>query len=87
LCLWFLPLRVIYRPPSPIPRRIFSMGPPKQALSVILNISDSLLGLTIFAVGNSLGDLVADITVARLEKRDNFCGDRCDPGYGDKKAK
>ena len=31
-----------------------------------MNISDSLLGLTVFAVGNSLGDLVADITVARL---------------------
>lgn len=37
-----------------------------KAMGVILNISDSLLGLTIFAVGNSLGDLVADITVARL---------------------
>ena len=37
-----------------------------KTLGVILNISDSLLGLTIFAVGNSLGDLVADITVARL---------------------
>ncbi|KAJ5675792.1 Sodium/calcium exchanger membrane region [Penicillium macrosclerotiorum] len=37
-----------------------------KTLGVILDISDSLLGLTIFAVGNSLGDLVADITVARL---------------------
>jgi sodium/potassium/calcium exchanger 6 len=37
-----------------------------KTLGVILSISDSLLGLTIFAVGNSLGDLVADITVARL---------------------
>lgn len=37
-----------------------------KTLGVILNISDSLLGLTIFAVGNSLSDLVADITVARL---------------------
>lgn len=37
-----------------------------KAVGVILNISDSLLGLTVFAVGNSLGDLVADITVARL---------------------
>ncbi|EGC43939.1 sodium/calcium exchanger protein [Histoplasma capsulatum var. duboisii H88] len=37
-----------------------------KAIGVILSISDSLLGLTIFAVGNSLGDLVADITVARL---------------------
>lgn len=37
-----------------------------KTLGVILSISDSLLGLTVFAVGNSLGDLVADITVARL---------------------
>ena len=37
-----------------------------KALGTILNISDAILGLTIFAVGNSCGDLVADITVARL---------------------
>ncbi|KAL4781168.1 Sodium/calcium exchanger protein-domain-containing protein [Aspergillus varians] len=37
-----------------------------KTLGVVLNISDSLLGLTVFAVGNSLGDLVANITVARL---------------------
>lgn len=37
-----------------------------KTLGVIMNISDSLLGLTVFAVGNSLGDLVADVTVARL---------------------
>jgi sodium/potassium/calcium exchanger 6 len=37
-----------------------------KAFGVILGISDAILGLTIFAVGNSLGDLVADITVARL---------------------
>ncbi|PSN65030.1 sodium/calcium exchanger protein-like protein [Corynespora cassiicola Philippines] len=37
-----------------------------KTLGVILNMSDAILGLTIFAVGNSLGDLVADITVARL---------------------
>ncbi|TGZ78343.1 hypothetical protein EX30DRAFT_356051 [Ascodesmis nigricans] len=37
-----------------------------KAFGVIVNISDAILGLTIFAVGNSLGDLVANITVARL---------------------
>ncbi|KAL8731765.1 MAG: hypothetical protein Q9166_003212 [cf. Caloplaca sp. 2 TL-2023] len=37
-----------------------------KAFGVILGISDAILGLTVFAVGNSLGDLVADITVARL---------------------
>jgi sodium/potassium/calcium exchanger 6 len=37
-----------------------------RTLGVILSMSDAILGLTIFAVGNSLGDLVADITVARL---------------------
>lgn len=37
-----------------------------KALAVILNMSDAIMGLTIFAVGNSLGDLVADVTVARL---------------------
>ncbi|EFR01851.1 sodium/calcium exchanger protein [Nannizzia gypsea CBS 118893] len=37
-----------------------------KLFGVVLNISDSLLGLTIFAVGNSLGDLVADVTIARL---------------------
>lgn len=37
-----------------------------KTIGVILDMSDAILGLTIFAVGNSLGDLVADITVARL---------------------
>jgi solute carrier family 24 (sodium/potassium/calcium exchanger), member 6 len=37
-----------------------------KTLGVVVDISDAILGLTIFAVGNSLGDLVADITVARL---------------------
>ncbi|KAH0536262.1 hypothetical protein FGG08_006841 [Glutinoglossum americanum] len=37
-----------------------------KAFGVILGISDAILGLTVFAVGNSLGDLVADVTVARL---------------------
>ena len=37
-----------------------------KAIGVICNMSDAILGLTIFAFGNSLGDLVADIQVARL---------------------
>lgn len=37
-----------------------------KAFGVILGISDAILGLTVFAVGNSLGDLVADITIAKL---------------------
>jgi Ca2+/Na+ antiporter len=37
-----------------------------QALGLIMNISDAILGLTIFAIGNSSSDLVADVTVARM---------------------
>lgn len=37
-----------------------------KTFGVIMNISEALLGLTIFAAGNSVGDLIADITVARL---------------------
>ena len=37
-----------------------------KGFGVILGISEAILGLTVFAVGNSLGDLVADVTVARL---------------------
>ena len=37
-----------------------------KSLGVILQISDAILGITVFAVGNSLGDLVANITVAKL---------------------
>ncbi|KAK2002218.1 sodium/calcium exchanger protein [Colletotrichum falcatum] len=37
-----------------------------KAFGVIFGISEALLGLTIFAAGNSVGDLIADITVARL---------------------
>ncbi|CAH0049498.1 unnamed protein product [Clonostachys solani] len=37
-----------------------------KTFGIVLNISEALLGLTIFAAGNSVGDLIADITVARL---------------------
>jgi sodium/potassium/calcium exchanger 6 len=32
----------------------------------IFHVSDAILGTTIFAMGNSLGDFVSDITVARM---------------------
>jgi sodium/potassium/calcium exchanger 6 len=37
-----------------------------KTIGVVFGISEALLGLTIFAAGNSVGDLIADITVARL---------------------
>ncbi|KAK0389580.1 hypothetical protein NLU13_3155 [Sarocladium strictum] len=37
-----------------------------KTFGVVFGISEALLGLTIFAAGNSIGDLIADITVARL---------------------
>ncbi|ODQ65888.1 hypothetical protein NADFUDRAFT_82824, partial [Nadsonia fulvescens var. elongata DSM 6958] len=33
---------------------------------IIFGVSDAILGLTIFAIGNSLGDLVANVTVASM---------------------
>ena len=36
-----------------------------KALGVILNVSEATLSLTVFAVGNSLEDLAANITVAQ----------------------
>ena len=36
-----------------------------NALGLILNVSPVILGLTILAWGNSLGDLVADISLSR----------------------
>ncbi|KAI1311959.1 hypothetical protein EDD11_003215 [Mortierella claussenii] len=37
-----------------------------QAFGMILGVSDAILGLTVFAMGNSLGDLVANITIAKM---------------------
>ncbi|PWN49792.1 hypothetical protein IE53DRAFT_387956 [Violaceomyces palustris] len=37
-----------------------------QTVGLIVGLSDAILGLTVFAVGNSLGDLVANVTIARL---------------------
>ncbi|KAG0174718.1 hypothetical protein DFQ30_003188 [Apophysomyces sp. BC1015] len=37
-----------------------------QALGIIFDISDAIMGLTIFAVGNSVGDLVANTAIAKM---------------------
>ncbi|KAI8841308.1 Sodium/calcium exchanger protein-domain-containing protein [Chytridium lagenaria] len=37
-----------------------------QALGVIFGINDALMGLTIFALGNSLGDLITNLSIARM---------------------
>lgn len=37
-----------------------------KAVGIMFHISDAILGLTVFAVGNSLGDFVANTTVARM---------------------
>ncbi|KAK9247687.1 Sodium/calcium exchanger protein-domain-containing protein [Lipomyces tetrasporus] len=37
-----------------------------KAYGVIFGVSDAVLGLTVFALGNSLGDYVSNITVAKM---------------------
>ncbi|KAI8096385.1 Sodium/calcium exchanger protein-domain-containing protein [Halteromyces radiatus] len=37
-----------------------------QAIGMALGVSEAILGLTVFAVGNSLGDFVANVTMARM---------------------
>ncbi|KAL0083784.1 Sodium/calcium exchanger protein-domain-containing protein, partial [Phycomyces blakesleeanus] len=37
-----------------------------QALGIIFHISDAIMGLTIFALGNSMGDLVANTAIAEM---------------------
>ncbi|ORZ41015.1 Sodium/calcium exchanger protein-domain-containing protein [Catenaria anguillulae PL171] len=37
-----------------------------KTLGVVLKISDGVLGLTVFAMGNSVGDFIANVTMARL---------------------
>ncbi|KAK9460787.1 Sodium/calcium exchanger protein-domain-containing protein [Lipomyces oligophaga] len=37
-----------------------------KAFGVMFGISDAILGLTVFALGNSLGDFVSNVTIARM---------------------
>ncbi|KAI9031866.1 Sodium/calcium exchanger protein-domain-containing protein [Phycomyces nitens] len=37
-----------------------------QTIGMAVGVSDAILGLTVFALGNSLGDFVANITMAKL---------------------
>lgn len=37
-----------------------------KTIGVVTQISDAVLGLTIFAIGNSLSDLLANLAIARL---------------------
>jgi sodium/potassium/calcium exchanger 6 len=37
-----------------------------ETVGIVLGISDSIMGLTFLAIGNSIGDLVTNIMVARL---------------------
>ncbi|ORZ17624.1 Sodium/calcium exchanger protein-domain-containing protein [Absidia repens] len=37
-----------------------------QTIGMVLGVSEAILGLTVFAVGNSLGDFVANVTMARM---------------------
>lgn len=34
--------------------------------SLLLNLSDAILGVTVFAIGNSLGDFISNFTIARM---------------------
>lgn len=37
-----------------------------KTISMVMRLSDDILGSTVFALGNSIGDLVSDLTVARM---------------------
>ncbi|KAI8393739.1 Sodium/calcium exchanger protein-domain-containing protein [Radiomyces spectabilis] len=37
-----------------------------QVIGMAIGVSDAILGLTVFAMGNSLGDFVANVTMAKL---------------------
>lgn len=37
-----------------------------KAIAILLKLSDDILGSTVFALGNSVGDLVSNLTIARM---------------------
>ncbi|CUM66371.1 uncharacterized protein PRCAT00004035001 [Priceomyces carsonii] len=37
-----------------------------KSISIIFNLSDEILGITVFALGNSVGDLMSNLTIARM---------------------
>lgn len=37
-----------------------------KAFSVIFHLSDSILGITVFALGNSVGDLISNLTITKM---------------------
>ncbi|KAI7852520.1 Sodium/calcium exchanger protein-domain-containing protein [Circinella umbellata] len=37
-----------------------------KAIGMVFNISDAIMGLTVFALGNSIGDLVANTAIAKM---------------------
>ncbi|OUM52759.1 hypothetical protein BVG19_g1980 [[Candida] boidinii] len=35
-------------------------------ISIFIDVSDTILGLTLFAIGNSIGDMISNITIAKM---------------------
>ena len=55
-----------------------------ESFGLVSGISTSILGLTVIAVGNSIGDFVADTAAAHLEVREGSDrGERLEPSVGD----
>ena len=55
-----------------------------RTFGFVFGLSEAIIGLTIFAVGNSLADLVANMTVAVSRSHvylDNVILQLCDPGF------
>ncbi|CAO3588606.1 unnamed protein product [Absidia cylindrospora] len=42
-----------------------------QALGKIFDVSEAIMGLTVFAFGNSVGDLVSNTAIAKVRKKNN----------------